>query len=101
MTTAMHRLQISLSTPQVDYLSERARRDGVSLAEVVRRLVAREANADRSGRASDSLWNIAGIAEERENLVRGTPVSERVDLYLAAASAPRVRRSRARRRARP
>src|SRR5580692_7580087 len=95
----MHRLQISLPTAQVDYLGERARRDGVSIAEVVRRLVERESKADRSGRATDSLWGIAGIAEERADVVPGIPVSERVDLYLAAASAPsRVRSDRARRR---
>jgi hypothetical protein len=105
MTTAMHRLQISLPTSQVDYLGERARRDGVSIAEVVRRLVERESIADRSGRKTDSLWAIAGIAEERADILPGTPVSERVDLYLAAASAepaarqakPRSRRRRARR----
>jgi hypothetical protein len=82
----MHRLQISLPTAQVDFLGERARRDGVSIAEVVRRLVERESKADRTGRPIDSLWAIAGIAEERADVLPGIPVSERADLYLAAAS---------------
>jgi len=94
----MHRLQLSLPMSQVDYLGERAARDGISIAEVVRRLVEREANADRSGRASHSLWGIAGIAEERANVLPGIPVSERVDLYLAAASAPLTARPRRPRR---
>lgn len=39
MTTSMHRLQISLPEPQLRYLAGRARRDGASMAEVIRRLL--------------------------------------------------------------
>ena len=55
---------------------------------IVRQLVEREAVADRSRRKVDSVWSIAGIAEERAELTAGTPVSERVDLYLAEALVP-------------
>ncbi|MGO8993992.1 MAG: ribbon-helix-helix protein, CopG family [Polyangiaceae bacterium] len=96
MTTAMHRLQVSLSEAQVDYLAERARRDGVSIAEIVRQLVEREKATDRSRRKADSLWSIAGIARERESLIQDTPVSERVDLYLAAAAVAPARSKRLR-----
>jgi hypothetical protein len=96
MATALHRLQISLPESQVDFLAERARRDGVSIAEVVRQLVAR-AEAEGTSNA-DSLLTIAGIAEERGPILRGKPVSEKVDLYLAEATGPSRRRSRAPRR---
>ena len=78
----MHRLQISLPQEQVRFLSERARRDGVSIAEVIRRLVRREEDA-APGRSADSIWEIVGISEEREPLINDTPVSERPDLYIA------------------
>ena len=78
----MHRLQISLPHWQVQFLTERARRDGVSIAEVIRQLVSREAEASRGERHVDSLWGIAGIAVDREPLVVGWAVSERPELYL-------------------
>jgi hypothetical protein len=99
MGTALHRLQVSLSHAQVDYLAERARRDGVSLAEVVRRMVEREKSEERSRRHADSLWNIAGIGEEGETLAEGQSVSEAVDLYLAAATLGVARRPRRTKRA--
>ena len=48
MTTSMHRLQISLSEQQVRYLTERTRREGLSMAEIIRRLI--EGAAEQEGR---------------------------------------------------
>ena len=87
MATTMHRLQISLPEWQTQFLSQRARRDGVSIAEVVRRLVEREAESARGVRTADSIWEIAGIGEDRGALHDGIPVSERPDLYVAEAAA--------------
>jgi hypothetical protein len=83
----MHRLQISLPAWQSQFLAERARRDGVSVAEVVRRLVEREAELGRNSRSVDSIWEIAGIGEDSRSLIDGIPVSERPELYLAEAAA--------------
>jgi hypothetical protein len=47
MTTSMHRLQISLPEQQIRYLTERARREGLSMAEVIRRLI--EGAAEKEG----------------------------------------------------
>ena len=96
MTTAMHRLQISLPKSQVDFLADRARREGVSIAELIRRLVERAAAA-RAPESTRSLWNIAGIAEERLPLIDGRAVSEHVALYVAESAVPRrSRKSRSR-----
>lgn len=73
----MHRLQISLPKSQVDFLAERARREGVSIAELLRRLV-QSATTARSPGAADSLWNIAGIADDRAPLIDGLAVSSRL-----------------------
>ena len=63
-----------------------------SVAELIRRMIQREAEAAR--RASvDSLWEIVGIGRETEPLISGIPVSERPDLYLAEIAAPRAARS--------
>ena len=86
MSTSMHRLQISLPEWQVQFLTARARRDGVSIAEVIRQLVEREAAAGDA--STDSLWEIVGLAEDHGPLVYGIPVSERPDLYLAEQAAP-------------
>ena len=86
MGTNMHRLQISLPQWEMQFLEERAQRDGHSIAEVVRQLIQREAAAAQSG--SDSVWEIAGIAADEGALIHGVPVSERPDLYLAAHSLP-------------
>ena len=82
MATTMHRLQISLPDWQHQFLVQRARRDGISVAEVLRRLIEREAGATG---ADDSLMGIIGIARDDGRLIRDTPVSEAVDLYLADA----------------
>jgi hypothetical protein len=60
----MHRLPISLPRSQVDFVAERARREGGSIAELLRGLVQNAAMA-RSPGAADSLWSIAGIAVRR------------------------------------
>lgn len=86
MGTNMHRLQISLPQWEMQFLEERARRDGHSIAEVVRQLIQREAAATPSG--SDSLWEIVGIGVDQGELIRDVPVSERPDLYLAAHTLP-------------
>lgn len=87
MATTMHRLQISLPEWQVQYLTDQARRDGVSMAEVVRRLVSREAESAPRAQDVSTLWDIAGIAEDHGPLIGGIPVSERPELYLDAQSA--------------
>lgn len=85
MATTMHRLQISLPEWQAQFLAERARREGVSIAEVMRRLVEREAEITAHATA-ESLWEIAGIAEDRGPLLEGVPVSESPERYLTAPS---------------
>lgn len=84
-------LQISPPRSQAQSLAERARRDGVSIAEVIRRLVRREEEA-QPRRGTDSIWEIVGIGKEREPLIDNTPVSDRPDLYLAEIQSPRSSR---------
>jgi hypothetical protein len=85
MTTSMHRLQISLPQWQVQFLTERARRDGVSVAEVVRQLVEQEARVEPETQ-TEGLWAIAGLAEDHHPLLNGIPVSENPELYLTTAT---------------
>ena len=85
----MHRLQISLPLWQFQFLSERARRDGISIAEVIRQLIQREVEAASEQATSiDSIWEIVGIAEDHGPLMDGIPVSEAPDLYLAELAVP-------------
>lgn len=99
MSTSMHRLQISLPEAQLRYLADRARREGVSIAELLRTLVQRETEMTPP-RAVDSLWGIVGIGRDREPLIDGVPVSEQPDLYIAEqatcdfAAVPKRRRQR-------
>ena len=104
MATSMHRLQISLPQWQVQFLRERARRDGVSLAEVIRQMIEDEADTSR-GSNVDSLWDIAGIAEDHGPLIDDIAVSESPEKYLELADStsrttyrkrryPRKRRSK-------
>lgn len=85
MATKMHRLQISLPHGQARFLAERARLDGVSMAEVVRRLIERETESAERPRDVDGLWEIVGIAEDRGPQIDGVAVSENPELYLAKA----------------
>lgn len=78
----MHRLQISLPEWQTDFLVALARRQGVSMAEIVRRLIEREAEAARQPMNNSSVWEIAGIADDPGPLIGGVPVSEKPELYL-------------------
>jgi hypothetical protein len=87
MSTSMHRLQISLPRPQFRYLVDQARREGVSMAEILRRLIRREAET-RSLRTVESYREIIGIGQEREPLIDNIPVSEQPDLYIAEQAAP-------------
>ena len=98
MATLMHRLQISLPKSQMEYLASQARREGASIAEVIRRMVEREAAA-APRRSVDSLWAIVGAGREQEPLIDGIPVSEQPDLYLAQMP-HKARRRRAPRRRR-
>ncbi len=52
MSTSMHRLQISLPRPQFRYLADQARREGVSMAEILRRLIRREAERGRCAQSN-------------------------------------------------
>jgi negative regulator of replication initiation len=85
----MHRLQISLPRELFAFLAERARRDGISMAELIRRLVKSEEEV-QPARSVDRLWEIVGIGEERKPLISRIPVSERPDLYLSEAKVPRL-----------
>ena len=85
MTTQMHRLQISLPKAQAHFLRERARREGVSSAEFIRRLLEREEQSASAVTQADidEALSFAGIGEDRLPLIDGKAVSEYPDLYLA------------------
>lgn len=76
--------------------------DGVSMAEIVRRLIEQEAScAQRSGSVED-LWDIAGIAEDRGPQIDGVAVSENPELYLmGTTTGSRVKRRSTKRKRRP
>ena len=79
----MHRLQICVEEDQYRYLAERARREGVSVAELMRRMVRQEAEATQPA-GFDELLAIAGIGEDRGSLDNGLAVSEWPEHYLAS-----------------
>jgi hypothetical protein len=85
----MHRLPISFRPEQMDYLIERARREGASVAEVIRRLIDRERKTD-STRADrfDPIWDIAGMITDDLPLIDDQPVSAYPDRYVAEAILP-------------
>ena len=85
MATTMHRLQISLPEWQARYLADRARSEGVSIAALIRRWVERESQASANQDPAESLWKLAGIAEDPGPLIHGAPVSENPELYLTGA----------------
>jgi hypothetical protein len=84
----MHRLQISLQNQQLRYLADCARRDGVSMAEVIRRLL--EGAAEReSGRPSEGS---VSIGEARPDYQIGPkPALSEVILHLPADLEQRLR----------
>lgn len=96
MATTMHRLQISLPEWQAQYLAERARHDGVSIAEIVRRLVRRESERMAAQGSADGLWALAGLAEDHGPLLDGVAVSENPERYLTdpPTRSPRQQSSR-------
>ncbi|GEM_PF-1510485 len=85
MTTQMHRLQISLPKAQIHFLRERARREGISAAEFIRRLLEREEQAAPVVTQADidEALSFMGIGENHLPLIDGKAVSEYPDLYLA------------------
>ena len=85
MTTTMHRLQISLPKAQSQFLRDRARREGVSAAEVIRRLLEREEQTAPTITQADidEALSFSGIATDNLPLIDGKAVSEYPDLYLA------------------
>jgi hypothetical protein len=88
MTTSMHRLQISLPERQMRYLTERSRREGQSIAEIIRRLVADAAEweAHRPAGAGSPL------AEARTAYqTAARPVSVEVTLNLSPELDQRLR----------
>jgi hypothetical protein len=84
MITSMHRLQISLPEWQVRFLEERARRQGASMAEVIRQLIQHEVEASTADVSVNSIWEIVGISEDHGPLLGGIPISEQPEAYLAA-----------------
>jgi Arc/MetJ-type ribon-helix-helix transcriptional regulator len=93
----MRRLHVSLSQRQREFLDTQAQRTGVSVAEVVRQLVAREQQREASTPTTpESIWSIVGIGTEEGELIDQTPVSASPDLYLygPSHSATRTRRKR-------
>ena len=100
MATSMHRLQISLPHWQVQFLNERARRDGISIAEVIRQIVQHESEAVLRQSSVDSIWDIGGIVTDEKPLIDNVPVSHDPELYLAepVASYKTTRRPRTRSR---
>ena len=88
MTTSMHRLQISLPEQQRRYLADCARQDGVSVAEVIRRLL--EGAAERESRRP-SGGNVS-IGEARPDYqISPAPVLSEVVLHLPADLYQRLR----------
>jgi hypothetical protein len=75
MGSTMHRLHICVEEHQYRYLAQRAKREGVSVAALVRRMVQQEAEATQPG-GFDELLAIAGIGEDNAALEGGLPVSE-------------------------
>ncbi len=86
MVTSLHRLQISLPEWQVQFLSSRAQRDGISMAEVIRQMIERESGEQGGPGEPDEFWGLVGAFEDHQPLLNGVAVSERPDLYLAAGA---------------
>lgn len=83
----MHRLQISLTQPQYDFLKSEAFVSGRSMAAILRELLD-ETIRDRRQEIldHDPIWNAIGVAQE---VAGPTDVSANVDKYLYGdAAAP-------------
>lgn len=88
MTTTMHRLQISLPEPQLRYLADCACRDGVSMAEVIRRLLKGAAERE-SGRPSEGGVSIGEARPDYQT--SPAPVFSEVILHLPVDLYQRLR----------
>lgn len=86
MSSATHRLQIRVDERHYRYLVERAKREGVSIAELVRRLVQREADETQPA-GIQGLLAVVGMGEDHGPLRNGIAVSEWPELYLTATDA--------------
>jgi predicted DNA-binding ribbon-helix-helix protein len=74
----MHRTQISLEADQYDLLMREARRRGVSLAAVVRTLIAEQLQGtSRAAKTKDRLAGLKGLGEGD-----GQPVGRRHNEFL-------------------
>jgi metal-responsive CopG/Arc/MetJ family transcriptional regulator len=82
MTTSMHRLQISLPEGQVRYLRHLSKRERVSIAEIIRRLVQDQVETANRAVETNRLYDIAGIATDPYPLIDGIAVSEWPERYL-------------------
>ena len=101
MNIPMQHLQISLPSWQVQFLSQRAQRDGLEIAEVIKQIVQREIEALRAQRDSaDSVWDMVGIVYDEKPLIHNIAVSEKPELYLAESIFPKRRQTRKRKTAR-
>jgi len=81
----MHRLQVCLPHDLHQFLIRKAERDGVSVAEVIRRLVIREAEMTPAADAAEYVLEMVGMCSGPEPLRHDVPVSECPELYLADA----------------
>lgn len=81
----MHRLQVCLPHDLHRFLIRKAERDGVSVAEVIRRLVIHEADETPAADAAEYVLDMVGMCSGPEPLRDDVPVSECPELYLAAA----------------
>ena len=76
----MHRLQISLTAAQYEFLKSEAFVSNQSMASVLRKILD-EVMADRQQESlvQDPIWHVIGVATEVDG---PTDISERVDQYL-------------------
>ncbi len=81
----MHRFQMCLPHDLHQFLVRKAERDGVSVAEVIRRLVIRESADAPAAGAIEYALELVGMCSGPEPLRDDVPVSERPDMYLADA----------------
>lgn len=80
----MHRLQISLTKTQYEFLKSEAFVSGKSMAAILRNLLDEIIdNRQQNMLKDDPIWSVIGVAEEVEG---PTDVSANVDKYLYGAS---------------
>jgi hypothetical protein len=80
----MHRLQISLTETQYEFLKSESFISGQSMAAVLRELLAQIiANRQQAVLENDPIWEVIGVAAEIDG---PTDVSANVDKYLYGPS---------------